>query len=98
MGYGPNQVVEAQPRVGLPYGLFSVLSFRPTSDPHWQNGVTWEAVSCAPVTGFDAWQADPTCGTNIQKVFRGSGGRATAPPFIALGSYRCGAPGAFQEA
>jgi hypothetical protein len=99
MGYGPKQVVEAQPRVGLPYGLFSVVALRESGDPHWANGITWESVSCAPVTGFSAWQADPTCNTDMQKVFRGSGGRGEAVPFTAVGSYKCGAPGgpAFEQ-
>jgi hypothetical protein len=97
--YGHRQVVEAQPRVGLPFGLFSVLSLRESSDPHWANGITWEAVSCDPVTGFDDWQVDPTCDTEMTKVFRGSGGTGEALPFTAVGSYKCGAPGgpAFQR-
>jgi hypothetical protein len=99
MGYGPAQVVEAQPRVGLPFGLFSVLALRESGDPHWANGVTWEAVSCDPVTGFEDWQVDPNCETPMTKVFRGSGGVGEALPFTAVGSYRCGAPGgpAYQQ-
>jgi len=99
MGYGPAQVVEAQPRVGLPFGLFSVLALRESGDPHWANGVRWEAVSCEPVTGFEDWQVDPSCETDMTKVFRGSGGVGEAVPFTAVGSYKCGAPGgpAFQQ-
>jgi hypothetical protein len=99
MGYGFAQVVEAQPRVGLPFGLFSVLALRESGDPHWANGITWEAVSCDPVTGYDDWQVDPDCETEMTKVFRGSGGVGEALPFTAVGSYKCGAPGgpAFQQ-
>jgi hypothetical protein len=91
--YGARQVVEAQPRVGLPFGLFSVLTLRESGDPHWANGVEWEAVSCAPATGFDAWQADPNCSTDMTKVFHGFGGVGEAPSFIAVGSHLCGTPG-----
>jgi len=98
MGYAAPQRVEAQPRVGLPFGLFSVLSLRESGDPHWANGVVWEALSCAPVSG-QTWQDDPDCTTDIEKFFRGSGGLGEARPFTAVGSYQCGTPGgrAFQE-
>jgi len=92
MGYGPPVVVEAEPRRELPYGLFSVLALRQSSDPHWMNGITWESVSCDPVTGAD-WQDDPDCDTDFDKFFRGPGENGEATQFITTGSYLCGAPG-----
>jgi hypothetical protein len=96
MGYEPPQVVEGQPRVGLPFGLFSVLSLRGASDPHWANGIEWEAMTCGPVSGI----SDPDCDTDIDKFFREMSQVGEATSFTVYGSAKCGAPGggAFQKA
>jgi len=98
MGYGAPQVVEAQPRIALPFGLFSVVALREASDPHWTNGVEWQAVSCDPVTAQE-WQDDPDCDTEIENFFRGPAGTGRASAFTAVGSFKCGTPAgrAFQE-
>lgn len=89
MGYGPPQVVEAQPRQSLPFGLFSVLQLRESSDPHWANGITWEAMSCTPAEGID----DPNCETEIEKHFDGSVEIGKATPFAVVATDKCGTPG-----
>lgn len=89
MGYAPSQVVEGQPRVGLPFGLFSVLSLRESSDPHWANGITWEAMTCDPVSAID----DPDCNTVITMHFADSSNTGVATAFTTYGSYLCGTPG-----
>lgn len=89
MGYGAPQVVEGQPRVSLPFGLFSTLTLREASDPHWANGIEWEAMTCDPASGID----DPDCETEINKFFRESGVTGEATPFIVYGSAKCGTPG-----
>lgn len=89
MGYGPPQVVEGQPRVGLPFGLFSVLSLRESSDPHWSNGIEWETMTCDAVSGF----SDPGCETDFELFFREGSQIGEATPFSVYGSAKCGTPG-----
>ena len=95
MGYAPPQVVEGQPRVGLPFGLFSALTLRESTDPHWANGIEWEAMTCEPVSGID----DPDCETDIEKFFRDMIEIGSATSFTVYGSAKCGTPGgaAFQR-
>jgi len=45
---GIGHRVEAPAAVPYRFGLFSVVSFRPTTDPHWRQGVTWEQTACDP--------------------------------------------------
>lgn len=52
MATAPRLSVEPIARQPLPHGLFSVLPFRDTTDDHWQNGVEWEALPCAPIGGL----------------------------------------------
>jgi hypothetical protein len=92
MGFGPPQVVEPQPRVALPFGLFSVLTLRESSDPHWANGIEWEAPSCAPVVALDDFD-DPDCTTEFDKQFAALTETGEARPFVTYGSAKCGTPG-----
>lgn len=89
MSFGPPQVVEGQPRVGLPFGLFSVLSLREASDPHWANGIEWETMTCSPASAI----LDADCDTNIDKFFNGNGEIGEAAGFTVYGSHKCGTPG-----
>lgn len=91
MAYAPAVVVEGPARQALPYGLFSVLTPRSSGgDPHWQNGVIWETLTCEPVLGL----GDPSCDTGrdttgIPKQFAASGLPGAATPFAVYGSYTC---------
>jgi hypothetical protein len=92
MAFGPPQVVEAQPRVGLPHGLFSVLTLRNADDPHWANGIEWEAMSCSPVTALSTFD-NPDCSTQFNKQFAPANSRGSAFGFGVYGSAKCGTPG-----
>lgn len=91
MSFAPAQVVEGQPRVALPFGLFSVLTPRSGSgDPHWGNGITWETLGCAPASGIGQVDCDPeTEPIGLPKTFAGSGEMGEAEPFTVYGSYSC---------
>lgn len=54
-------VVDTAPRQALPYGLFSQIQFRPAGELRWTdfNGVTWEALDCAPASGVAHLCVDP---------------------------------------
>lgn len=85
------QVVEGIARQPLPYGLFSVLVPRATADGHWQNGVQWETLTCAPASGVG--QPCPPEGeeqTGLPKnLDTGAGELGEADAFTIYGSYSC---------
>lgn len=89
---GAPEVVEAMPRVGLPYSLFSVLTLRESRDGRWTGGIEWEALTCDPVTGLDQFD-DPDCQTEFEKVFSDLNVIGEARPFSVYGSAKCGVPG-----
>lgn len=45
----PRLLVDPPLRTPPPFGLWSLLTFRTTEDPHWQLGVEWESIGCAPL-------------------------------------------------
>lgn len=90
MSYAPPTVVEGVARQPLPGGLLSVLTPRGGADAHWQNGIEWETLGCAPVSGI----GDPSCDpeeptTGLPKQFQDSGDLGEASPFTVYGSYKC---------
>lgn len=90
MSYAPPVVVDGIARQPLSYGLFSVLGFRTTGDPHWQNGIRWETMGCDPASGI----GDPDCDTPISKAFLpGDGPLGEATPFTVYASYECSPTG-----
>lgn len=98
MSYAPLQVVEEIPRQPLPFGLLSVLTPRPSGDGRWQNGVTWETLGCAPVSGIgDPNCEDPESTTGLPKNFAPSGGVGEATPFLVYGSYKCSIAGHTED-
>lgn len=59
----PPVLVQGAPRVPLPFGLFSVLDFRPENAAHWQGGgAQWEYIPSDPdlVRGLGPTQAIPS--------------------------------------
>jgi len=94
-GYGPPLVVEGRPRQILPYGLFTVVDWRDSSDQHWVNGVEWEAMTCQPASGYD----DPDCvkDQGFQQKFANTWPTGSAERFTVQGSYRCGSPAGGQR-
>lgn len=90
MSFAPPQVVEGQPRINLPYGLFSVLTPRGSAqDPHWQNGIEWETLGCQPASGIGDPQCEPAETVGLPKNFATSGEVGEATPFTVYGSYVC---------
>lgn len=96
MVFAPEQVVPNIGRTALPYGLFSILVPRSDGDGHWQNGVVWEPLTCAPASGIG-----PSCAPGesigLPKGFADGGGSDTAGPFSVYGSYQCSPVGRTVE-
>lgn len=98
MVFAPAALVEVPPRQSLPFGLFSVMAFRPESGVRWANGVAWEAGTCDPVRGI----GDVGCGPRedvegLPKdlTFVPGGGKAT--PFHVYGVWACSPVSASPE-
>lgn len=90
MAYAPAVVVEGPPRQPLPFGLFSVLTPRSVGDPHWQNGIEWEALSCDPASGIGDPDCDPETGTTgLPKDISAGNALGLASPFTIYGHYSC---------
>lgn len=98
MAYAAALEVTGPPRLALPYGLFSVLSPTSPSDAHWQNGVEWEALSCAPAKGIGDPSCDPEVPTvGLPKEFTDGKGLGAATPFAVYGSFSCSPVGTTPE-
>ena len=95
MSYAPPLLVPAIPRTALPFGLFSVLTPRDSSDVHWQNGIEWEPLTCAPAGG----RSTPDCADpqeepiGLPKEFESPPETPSATPFTVYGSFLCGPTG-----
>lgn len=87
----PKQFVEGPPRIPSPYGLFSVLTVRQPSDPHWQMGVEWESNSCAGVDGFGPLTDCDTDPSGLPRSTDDADGPilGEATPFTVVAEYRC---------
>ena len=59
MAVTPKAVVSGPTRTGLPFGLFSVLAFRPEGDGRWQNGFMFQVENCAPAIAVPGFSCDP---------------------------------------
>lgn len=90
MVLAPPQTVPAPVRTPLPYGLFSVLTFRTSNDPHWQGGVQWEPLSCDPLPPVLVVNCDPaTPNEGFPKQFETGTDPAEADAFTVYGTYQC---------
>lgn len=89
----PATLVEAPPRTPLPYGLFSVLTFR-DGDTRWDSaGVEMESlIGCGPLQGIGhgGFCADPADVTGLPHNFAQSEtGLVSATPFSVTAHHRC---------
>lgn len=86
----PPQVVTGAPRAPLPYGLFSILGFR-GGEERWENGVVFEALTCATTGGRGAPDCDPEVDVaGLPKVLEGGNGPlGEASPFTVYGHHTC---------
>ena len=87
-------VVDGASRLALSYGLFSVLTPRPEGDGRWQNGITWEPLSCGPASGVGAFcptdeNGDPIEQVGLPKGFNDNPDETEASPFTVIASYNC---------
>lgn len=99
--FAPAPVVEGPTRTALPYGLFSVLTPRPeTADGgKWQNGITWESLTCAPASGIGEPECEPDSTIGLPKNFAEGILVGEASPFTIYGTFKCSPGGrTIQEA
>lgn len=82
----PGTLVAAPPRVGLPFGLNSIISWRPATADRWESGVDFETTNCSPLNGRNADCVTPL---GLPKVVDFQPGLGEATPFIVYGGYEC---------
>jgi hypothetical protein len=93
----PRQAVQGALRAPLPYGLFSVLGFRPEGD-RWENGVTFDGLTCDPAGGIGAPDCDPADVVGLPKELDGGyGPGGEASPFTVYGHFKCSPIGGVFE-
>lgn len=87
----PPAVVVGAPRIPLPFGLFSVLVPRVDAAARWENGVTWETLTCDPVGGRGAADCDPDAEViGLPKDLDANAGEyGEASSFAVYGHYTC---------
>lgn len=95
-------VVPGAPRQPLPFGLFSVLTFRPSGDGRWERGVTFEQQSCEPLSAYsDLDYVCPPDGDDPAAPSRtpqGSSYPTAESLFTVEAAYSCGIrPGSDEE-
>lgn len=98
VGFAPRAAIDAPPRLPLPFGLFSVLSLAEAATERWENGVTWEAISCLPLDEVLVADCDPAQATGFPKQFPDGPGTGEADPFTVYGTYKCSGPAAVKDA
>lgn len=97
MAYGPPTVVDRPTRTQIPYGLFSVVDFRPdTTGSRWENGIEWDALTCAPASGIgdpicppDGETLETTVASGLPKTPAADGGIGEASKFTVYHENRC---------
>lgn len=86
----PPALVVGAPRIPLGFGLFSVLAPRENSTDRWENGVTWETLTCAPLGGIGAPDCDPEDTIGIPKSLDPlQAEHGEASPFTVYGHHTC---------
>lgn len=86
MAFAPAAVIEGPARLPLPFGLFSVVSLAEASTERWENGVTWEALTCDPVSILVGACDDPY---GFPKNFRHEPSVGEAAAFTVYGTFKC---------
>lgn len=98
MAIAPAGLVIGAARSPLPYGLFSVVPFRPGGD-RWEAGTQWEAGTCDPADGIGGYDcADPGDTVGLPKnLATNNGGVGSASQFTIYGHFNCSPVGYTQE-
>lgn len=94
MPIAPPALVVGVPRQPLPYGLTSVLTFRPAGASRWEGGVQFEVGTCDPADGIGEATIDIR---NNQPIYPGlpksldsnGVGAGEASPFTVYGHFTC---------
>lgn len=98
MAFAPAPLVEIPARQPLPYGLFSVVQFRPENGVRWLNGARWEAGTCDPARGVGDVDCDPRETTvGLPKDLTFTPGAGSASPFLVYGVWACSPVSASPE-
>lgn len=95
---GPRPIVDAPTFTPSPYGLLSVITPSSVTDPHWQNGVTWQSYcldpmgsttydECLVVTGIGDVPEPSEKSNNVDVSTR------AATPFTAYARFDCSTVG-----
>lgn len=86
----PPALVVGAPRIPLGFGLFSVLAPRENSADRWENGVTWETLTCEPVEGIGAPDCVPEDTLGMPKALDPLDAEdGEASPFSVYGHHTC---------
>lgn len=82
----PAALVIGATRRPLPYGLFSVFTFRPETSGRWENGAEYETLTCQGLDGLGLDCNDPESPT-----FDGGteGTLGESEPFAVYGHFKC---------
>ena len=92
MAVTPKAVVSGPSRTGLPFGLFSVLAFRPEGQGRWQNGFMFQVENCSPALAIPGFSCDPDARNDEEQtdLFEGdSFTAAEANEFTVQGWFDC---------
>ena len=92
----PPATVDPPARESLPFGLFSVLTFR--DGGRWESGVQFESGTCEPVDLIGPVQCDPEQTQGLPKNLASNAGEiGQALPFTVNGHYSCSIASASAE-
>ena len=98
MAFAPAALVEPPVRAPLPYGLFSVLLWRPDGEGRWRNGASWESGTCDPARGIGDVACDPDVDTiGLPKDLSWDQLAGAASPFTVYGVWACSPVAATPE-
>lgn len=85
----PPAPVAAPARTALPYGLGSVLGWRPGD--RWNSGAIWTSITCDPAGGRGGPECDPADVVGLPKEFDGERSTGEANTFVIYGHDQCNA-------
>ena len=89
MAIAPPGLVTGPPRTALPFGLFSVFTFRGSSE-RWEAGVQWETISCDPAGGRGADNCGESAVIGLPKELGPNNGEVgQGLPFTVYGHFSC---------
>lgn len=99
---GPRPIVDAPTFTPSPYGLLGIITPSSSTDPHWQNGVTWQSYcmdpmgdttydECLVVTGVGSVPEPSEKSGNVNVSTR------AATPFTAYARFDCATVGYTTE-